>query len=136
MKKKLPDFGPFNLGMTHHFCERLKELLLQPRFAKTSLVYYTSTAPHDITNAIFLLGAFLVSHLDASPEQAWAPFCKLSGVVKPYRDATWCASPYDLKLIHCFEGLHKAIKIGIYHPDRFDEEEYFYCKLSLKCARG
>ena len=123
-----PDFGPFNLGMTHHFCERLQELLLEPRLSQTTIVYYTTTAPQDITNAIFLLGSFMVARLGATPEQAWAPFSKLSGVVKPYRDATWCASPYDLRLLHCFEGLYKAIKTGLYHPETFDEAEYFYCE--------
>ena len=50
------DFGPFNLGMTHHFCEVLKDLLRMPRMANVKIVYFTSTQPNDITNAIFLLG--------------------------------------------------------------------------------
>ena len=130
----MADFGPFNLGMMHHFCERLKWLLLDARLASHKIVYVltprrdATEATHALTNAIFLLGSFLVAHLEASPEQAWAPFCKLSGAVKPYRDATWCSSPYDLRLIHCFEGLAKAIRTGLYHPDEFDEAEYLYCE--------
>ena len=93
------DFGPFNLGMTHHFCQVLKDLLCQRRMDGTKICYYTSTAQTDVTNALFLLGAFMVIHLDAHPEQAWLPFGKFASVVRPYRDATWCPSPYDLTLV-------------------------------------
>ena len=88
------------------------------------LVYYT--APENTTNAIFLLGAFLVSRLSASPEQAWEPFSRFSAMVTPYRDATWCRSTFDLTLLHCFQALHKAIKTGLYDPNDFDQDEYLY----------
>ena len=113
------DFGPFNLGMTHHFSKVLKDLLRKP--ANDKIVYFTSTDPNDITNAVFLLGAFLVVHLNASPEQAWSPFRALKAVVLPYRDATWCKSPYDLTLLHCWQGLRRAVQAGLYSPDTFDE---------------
>lgn len=122
------DFGPFNLGMTHHFCEVLKELMSSPKYAKYKIVYYTTPANNDTTNAIFLLGAFLVLHLGASPEEAWAPFCNLNGAVRPYRDATWVPSPYALHVKDCFAGIAKAVAMGFYDPNTFDEDEYFYCK--------
>jgi len=121
------DFGPFNLGMTHHFCEVLKELISSPNLQKMKIVYYTSPAANDTTNAIFLLGAFLVLHLGASPADAWAPFCNLNGAVRPYRDATWVPSPYDLHVRDCWAGLVKAVATGLYDPATFDEAEYFYC---------
>ena len=112
--------------MTHYFCETLTKLLSEARPAET-IVYYTSTAPYDVTNAIFLLGAFLVTRLGATPEQAWAPFSGMSGsLLRPYRDATWCRSTYDLTLLHCYQGLKKAMDSGLYEPEDFDLEEYFY----------
>ena len=64
------DFGPINLGMTHHFCEVLQELLVSPEHQKTKIVYYcppsandTIQTKNDITNAIYLLGSFLVLRL-------------------------------------------------------------------------
>ena len=124
------DFGPFNLGMTHHFCEVLKELMLShasnPRLANNKIVYFTSTSRPDVTNAIFLLGAFLVSQMGATPEQAWEPFAQFQSVVRPYRDATWCPSPYDITLVHCWQGLRKAMQTRLYVPEAFDEDEYFY----------
>ena len=129
------DFGPFNLGMTHHFCQVLKELISSPKLQKVKIVYYTSTAANDTTNAIFLLGAFLVLHLGARPEDAWAPFCSLSGAVKPYRDATWVPSPYDLHVKDCWAGLVKAVSARLYDPGNFDEDEYFYCECAAPaCA--
>lgn len=118
------DFGPFNLGMMHFFCETLAKLLSQTR--SDSIVFYTSTAPYDVTNAIFLLGAFLVTRLGATPEQAWAPFRGMSTMLRPYRDATWCQSTYDLTLLHCYQGLKKAMDVGLYLPNEFDMDEYFY----------
>lgn len=124
------DFGPFNLGMTHHFCEVLKELMLShasnPRLANNKIVYFTSTSRPDVTNAIFLLGAFLVSQMGATPEQAWEPFAQFQSVVRPYRDATWCPSPYDITLVHCWQGLRKAMQTRLYVPEAFDEDKYFY----------
>jgi len=122
------DFGPFNMGMTNHFCQVLKDLLASPRYQRTKLVYYTSPAANDTTNAIFLLGSFLVLYLGATPEDAWAPFTSLDGAVKPYRDATWVPSPYDLHVKDCWAGLAKAVATRLYDPTTFDEEEYFYCK--------
>ena len=82
------DFGPFNLGMTHHFCGVLEELLRAPRTPAAKIVFTFATPTH-ITNAMYLLGAFLIIHLKASPEQAGAPFRNFASVVLPYRDATW-----------------------------------------------
>jgi hypothetical protein len=48
--------GPFNLGTTHHVCTILKNLLKNPEYLTTKIIYYTSSESSDITNAIYLLG--------------------------------------------------------------------------------
>lgn len=121
------DFGPFNLGMTHHFCEVMRELLVNPRLAHTKLILYTSTAQSDVTNAIYLLGAFLCLHLGATPQEAWAPFSKIQSCpCIPYRDATWVPSTFDLHVTDCWAGVIKGLKTGLYNPIDFDKDEYFY----------
>ena len=90
------DFGPFNLGMTHLFMQEMLRLLEEPNLRNVRLVYYTRMSANDVTNAIFLLGSFLVAYLGASIEEAWMPFCTQQGIVRPYRDATWLQSSYDL----------------------------------------
>lgn len=96
---------------------------------KKKIVYLTSTKPKDVTNAMFLLGAFLIVHLKALPEQAWSPFSDFTAVVVPYRDATWVPSPWDLTLLHCWQGVCRAIQVQLYSPEKFDEDEYFYYDL-------
>lgn len=120
------DFGPFNLGMMHRFHCSLIELLSSPS-TKPHIVYYTTSENAEaVTNAVFLLGTFLVAHLGATAEQAWAVFSRLR--LRPYRDATWCPSTYDLHMVECFRGLGKAIYAGLYTPTLFDVQEYFYCE--------
>lgn len=111
--------------MTHHFCKKLKKLLTWPDTENVKIVYYTSTRRKDIVNAAFLMGAYMLLHLEATPEQAWRPFCKLSSFLQPYRDATWSPSTFDLTLLHCFQGLRKAVETQLYHTDTFDQSEYF-----------
>ena len=123
------DFGPFNLGMLDHALQELKERLDNPRHSK--IVYWTSSRAADITNSVFLLGAFLVAVLGATPEQAWAPFGKLNvEQVKAYRDATWIPSTYDLHVQECWAGLSRALSKGLYEPSIFDRGEYFYYDLN------
>lgn len=122
------DFGPFNLGMTHRFGEMMKSLLLNPKLSNSKLILYCKTAQVEVTNAIYLLGSFLVAHLGATPQQAWAPFSKIEKCpCLPYRDCTWVKpSPYDLHMIDCWSGLAKAMRKGLYSPADFNKEEYFY----------
>ena len=119
--------GPFNLGTTHHVCTILKNLLKNPDFANTKIIYYCFVESSDITNAIYLLGAFLCIYMGATPEQAWLPFRKLnSSLSLPYRDATWVKSTYDLHLTDCWAGIRRALDSNIYRPETFDKNEYLY----------
>ena len=91
------DFGPFNLAMMHEFCDLLQALLLSPAHANRTLVFYTLLPPRGRTNAIYLLGAFLVLRLGATPSEAWGPFsCFRAGSsIENFRDATW-VSIYEM----------------------------------------
>jgi hypothetical protein len=119
------DFGPLNLGKTDKACEMLKELLTSPKYHRTKLVYYTSLDANETTNAIFLLGSFLVLHLSATSEDAWAPFCTLQGagvcVLRPVKD--------------CWASLRNAFIMRLYDPTTFDDNEYLYCKSTLNLAQ-
>jgi hypothetical protein len=41
------------------------------------VIYFTTQEPTDITNAIYLLGAFLCLFLDATPDEAFSAFAEL-----------------------------------------------------------
>jgi cell division cycle 14 len=121
------DFGPFNLGTVHYICKAIGKKLQDPELEETRVVYYTSQHPKDITNAIFLLGAFVCLRLGATPAEAWRVFSKLPpSVCLPYRDATWVKSEYDLHVRDCWAGLVRALQTGLYDLKTFDVKEYLY----------
>jgi hypothetical protein len=81
-------------GTLHHICQALAPSLLNPKLQDVRVVYFTSQDPRDVTNAIYLLGAFLCLRLGATPEEAWGPFQSLKDMSNgplclPNRDATW-----------------------------------------------
>jgi cell division cycle 14 len=124
------DFGPVDLGSTHHVCTVLKQVLQRIEAEGTNeerVVFYTTRKPTDVANAIYLLGSFLCIHLNATPEQAWWPFKNLSpGSVPSYRDATWSKSIFDLHVRDCWSGLCRAISEGLYNVKNFDAAEFRY----------
>ncbi|EKX43467.1 hypothetical protein GUITHDRAFT_52246, partial [Guillardia theta CCMP2712] len=121
------DFGPFNLGMTKHFLDTFEDMLRRAEMKSLKLVYYTSTNPCDVSNAIYLLGTFLILQLGVSPQDAWFPFSQISSkAIRLYRDATWVPSTYDLHITDCWAGLLKAVKTGLFNYKTFDKDEYFY----------
>ena len=105
--------------------------VLDPKLQDFRIVYYTSQDPRDVTNSIYVLGAFLCLHLGATPEEALGPFQSLKDTPNgpmclPYRDATWVKSSYDLHVKECWAGLVRAVATGLYDLQAFDKHEYFY----------
>ena len=102
--------------------------VLDPKLQDFRIVYYTSQDPRDVTNSIYLLGAFLCLHLGATPEEAWGAFQSLEDTPNgtmclPYRDATWVKSSYDLHVKECWAGLVRAVATGLYDLQAFDKHE-------------
>jgi protein-tyrosine phosphatase len=120
------DFGPFNLGTMHYVCTVIVKLL-RKHTESTRLVLCTSSKPTDVTNAIYLLGAFLVLFMGLSPEEAMQPFLALGpALTLPFRDATWAEPTFDLTLRDCWAGLLRAVKTNVFNVNIFDRGEYFY----------
>ena len=111
-------------GTLHCSCDAINNLLQDPQRQTEKLVYYTSQCPKDITNAIFILGAFACLHLGATAEEAWQPFSSLPPhMCLPYRDATWVKSTYDLHVQDCWSGLVRAVEVGLYNIKTFNKDE-------------
>ena len=65
--------------MMHQICRVLDATLKKPEYQGLKVVFYVSKEPNDVTNGIFLLGAFLCAFLGAAPEEACGPSRALTG---------------------------------------------------------
>ena len=121
-------------GTLHHLLEVLHKAVSRTADKAVRVVYWTSQEPQDITNAICILGAYLVTVLGATVDEAWRPFeqlpewlpCRKQPMCLMFRDATWVKSSFDLHVKDCWAGLQRAVSQGLYDFNRFDKHEYFY----------
>ena len=101
------DFGPMNFLSITNFIEMLdKEIQTVP---KTQVVYIADKGPRAFTNAVFLLGAYLILKEKWVPTMVADRFSGLGGsLFEDFRDATYSAPDFGLKLIDCWRGLSRA----------------------------
>ena len=119
------DFGPVDLATTVRFCIRTRNLLSEEQFKDREIVYGTTSDEATNTNAAFLLGAYLVLVEKWTPEEAAAPFERIQpSPFKPFRDATNIPSDFDLSILDCLRGLHRAHKRNWFSLDGFDSERF------------
>ncbi|KXS10757.1 phosphatases II, partial [Gonapodya prolifera JEL478] len=118
------DFGPNNLSHVIRFVNLLNEKLANPAFAQKKLCFYSGTTFEKRANAAFLICAYMVIALKATPEVACAPIRDIQPVLTPYRDAGYGPATYWLTVQDCITGLHKALTLGLLDLDDFDLPEY------------
>ena len=118
------DFGPLNLGQLYRFCQIVSGLLNDPSLAGKRIVYFSSTQSDKRANAAFLISAFAVLYLKRSPKEAYEPFVGIQPPFPPFRDASKFKCTYNLTIMDCLEGLHKALSKGFVQFDSFDLQEY------------
>ncbi|KAH8064439.1 protein tyrosine/serine/threonine phosphatase [Aureococcus anophagefferens] len=70
------------------------------------------------------MGAWQVLYLGRSPEDAWKPLGDYGPDYPPFHDASPCACTYDVTVLHCLKGLHKARRFNFFNFDAFDLAEY------------
>lgn len=116
------DFGPLNLAQMHSFCIELDKLLNHPDFKEAKVYHYCSNDPAKKANAAFLMGAFEVTYLSRTAEEAWKAF--EGEKFTPYRDATNGPCTYKCSLLHCLQALEWAQKLGWYDRTKFNLAEY------------
>jgi cell division cycle 14 len=68
------DFGPLNLAMVHRYCRELAKLYKVHCQNNTRIFHYTGTDKAKMTNALFLMCAFMVVILKMSAEEAYHRF--------------------------------------------------------------
>eukprot|EP00293_Proteomonas_sulcata_P005833 CAMPEP_0184322088 /NCGR_PEP_ID=MMETSP1049-20130417/122785_1 /TAXON_ID=77928 /ORGANISM="Proteomonas sulcata, Strain CCMP704" /LENGTH=323 /DNA_ID=CAMNT_0026643111 /DNA_START=52 /DNA_END=1023 /DNA_ORIENTATION=- len=105
----------------------MKEKMDAPTLKDKVLVCYTDVKPEARTNAVFLLGCYLIVEQKWTPEEAWRPFASFNtSPFLPYRDATFVRSTFDLPIIECWRGLVKGLEKKLIDFSNFNPDEYDY----------
>ncbi|KAJ1476471.1 protein-tyrosine phosphatase-like protein [Baffinella frigidus] len=107
------DFGPTDVASVISFCRVLRSLLHDPQLSGRPVVYHTKTGSETLSNAAFLLGAYLVIVEGLSPEDAAAPFSRIQP--SPFK-----AFPDETELLDCLRGLARGAHAGFFalEPDQ------------------
>jgi cell division cycle 14 len=120
------DFGPFNLASIFRFLEILDAKLVG--MPDKTIVLCCRTDRKAITNAGFLMGAYLLLELGYDADSPLMPLSNVSP--SPYldfRDATYGPVTFGLSIRDAWRGLAKAHSLGWFDAgsnDAFDLEEY------------
>ena len=101
-------------------------------YPKSKIVVCVEADRRALTNAVFLLGSYMILKLDLSTHQVLERFSwPNSTQLVPYRDATFSQPDFDLDLSDCWRGLEKGRDMGwIRYADsgdmwgQIDIEEY------------
>ena len=120
------DFGPLNLGQLYRFCQILSNKLYDKRYSGKRIFFYSSTHSHKRTNAAFLISAYAMLYLGRTPEEAYAPFENYYPPFPPFHDASPCICTYNLTILDCLRGIHRAKSVGFFDFDKFNIDEYEY----------
>jgi cell division cycle 14 len=120
------DFGPMNMGSVFHFCKLIGKLLENDSIRKLAMV--CDTDRRSVTNAVFLLGAYLI--LDEQYDVNCVMTCfnkEVMDMVLPYRDVSPGPQNFNLFVTDCWRGLLRGrqLKWVDFGPNGFDADEYF-----------
>ncbi|KAM9744165.1 dual specificity protein phosphatase CDC14B isoform 4-T4 [Menidia menidia] len=118
------DFGPLNLAMFYRFCCKLTKKLKSITLSKKKIVFYTCGDQKKQANAAYLIGSYAVMHLKMMPDEAYNLLVSRNSNYIPFRDASFGTCMYNLNILDCLRGVHKALQYGWLDFSNFDVEEY------------
>ena len=116
------DFGPMSLASVIKFVRQLESKL--EANPDSTFFYCVEMGQRPLTNAVFLLGTYMILHLGFTVDEVSGSFSWLDRtLVEPFRDATYSESDFDLTLEDCWAGLAKGIQKGwVGYPTACDED--------------
>ena len=105
------DFGPLNFSSVVDFIRALdRELVDHP---DVQIVLCIDEGARVLTNAVFLLGAYMILKLAIPPAKVIENFAEVdSQQLVPYRDASFLKPNFELTLIDCWRGLDRSRQHG------------------------
>ena len=118
------DFGPLNLGSVHTFCESLA--IKVSEHPNEMVVVQCRNNERSVTNAVFLLGSFMIMKHDAEVLTVIDALAPILSKAVPYRDVSPGPQNFGLHVEDCWRGLFKAKRLSWvnFSPGRFDFEQY------------
>jgi hypothetical protein len=118
------DFGPMNLGSIYRFCEILEEEM--ERSPDQDIALLTSCDCKDLTNAVFLMGSYMIMKMGWDLRRVTDSFKALLPMVVSYRDVTPGEQNFHLFVQDCWGGLIRARNLSWvdFGEDGFDPDEY------------
>ena len=121
------DFGPMNMACIVRFTEYVDKETVS--FPDKKLVLCVETGKRHLTNAIFLLGAYMILKQRKAPGEVSDSFCWLEAeLIESYRDATYSEADFRLHLVDCWRGLAKGIQQGWV---RFARKGYMWGQIDI-----
>jgi len=119
------DFGPLNLSMLYHYCQKLNRKLKSPALSKKNIVHYTTEDQQKRANAAFLIGCYAVIYLNKTPDEAYRLLVSAnSPPFLPFRDASYGWAEYSITILDCLNAIEKALKFNFFDFNDFDFNEY------------
>jgi cell division cycle 14 len=101
------DFGPMNMASTIDFIQQLDSEL--SAYPNSAILISAEDGRRALTNAVYLLGAYMIVKLDMTPSQVENRFRFLDpALLESYRDATFVSPDFRLHLVDCWCGLAKG----------------------------
>ena len=117
------DFGPMNMSCISKFIRQLDtELAENP---SSRLFYCVEDSRRSLTNAVFLLGSYMLLKNKATLDEVAECFSWVDETLaEDYRDATFSDATFRLSFEDCWHGLAKGIRKGWVAPPpaAFDDE--------------
>ena len=105
------DFGPMNLSSIVVFIQSLDDEL--KNFPEKQIVLCVSKGKRNLTNAVFLLGSYMLLKQNMSSRALAASFGRLdTNRLEAYRDATCSRPDFGLCLLDCWQGLENGNRNG------------------------
>jgi hypothetical protein len=105
------DFGPMNLSCVIRFTERLDDEIQSHPSSK--IVYSVEVGRRALSNAIFLLGSYLILRRGKKAQDVVQIFDWVDETwAEPFRDATFSEPDFDLMLADCWRGFERGHVLG------------------------
>jgi cell division cycle 14 len=121
------DFGPMNLGAVYRFCTIVESQL--EANANRDIILVSAPDKRSVTNAVFLLGAFMIMKLEYSPKSVSERLDGLKSWLLSFRDVSPGPQNFHLHLLDCWEGLWMAKQLSwvSFAPGGFELSDYEHC---------